>query len=85
MRTAEQGQAAAPRERGGPPKGKGPAWAPSLGRGTISPGLSRIVERYQADALMVGARVLSPLRALPLGAPFLWSGGIFLLKKERER
>ena len=50
MRTAGQGQAAAPRERGGPPKVQGPAWAPILGRGRISPGLSRIVERYQFTA-----------------------------------
>jgi len=64
MRTAEQGQAAALRERDEPPKEQGPAWVPILGRGRISPGLSRIVERYQADALDAGARVLSPSRAL---------------------
>ena len=42
MRTAGQGQAAAPWERGGPPKVQGPAWAPILGRGRTSPGLSRM-------------------------------------------
>lgn len=42
MRTAGQGQAAAPWERDEPPKVQGPAWAPILGRGRISPGLSRM-------------------------------------------
>ena len=54
MRTAGQGQAAAPWERDGPPKVQGLAWAPILGRGRISPGLSRIVERYQFTALSLG-------------------------------
>ena len=58
MRTAGQGQAAAPWERGGPPKVQGPAWAPILGRGRISPGLSQIVERYQSPARDPGRRGL---------------------------
>ena len=50
MRTAEPGQAAGSVGEGRPPKVQGPAWAPILGRGTISPGLSQIVERYQFTA-----------------------------------
>lgn len=84
MRTAEQGQAAAPRERDEPPKGKGPAWVPSLGRGRISSGLSRIVERYQFTARFCGRRVSSITGALMWSAHFLWSCGICLYIKERE-
>lgn len=46
MRTAGQGQAAVPRERGGRRRSPALPGALLLGRGKTSPGLSRIVERY---------------------------------------
>ena len=54
MRTAGQGQAAAPWERGGPPKVQGPAWAPILGRGRTSPGLSRMWSAINSPPRFVG-------------------------------
>ena len=78
MRTAGQGQAAAPWERGGPPKENGPAWAPILGRGRISPGLSRIVERYQFAGPLAGGGSKS-IPGAPFGALiFCGSGGSLL-------
>ena len=54
MRTAGQGQAAAPWERGGPPKVQGPAWTPILGRGRTSPGLSRMWSAINSPPRFVG-------------------------------
>ena len=79
MRTAgPTAQAAGPVGEGRPPKAQGPAEAPSLGRGRISPGLSRIVERYQSAVQPLGRRMSSPFRTLLRERPFLWSRGIFL-------
>jgi len=79
MRTAEQGQASRSAGEGRPPKVKGPAWAPILGRGTISPGLSRIVERYQADAPNCWGAGFKSIAGASMGsARFLWSGGVCL-------
>ena len=69
----DQGQAAGPVGEGRPPKGKGPAWAPSLGP---QPGpwenIPRTVtnvERYQSAGRR---RVMSIPGALTGSAHFLW-------------
>ena len=54
MRTAGQGQAAAPWERDEPPKVQGPAWALILGRGKTSPGLSRMWSAINSPSCFAG-------------------------------
>ncbi len=54
MRTAEQGQAAAPRERDEPPKVKGPPGPPAWAVGEYPPDCHKFVERYQFTAPSAG-------------------------------
>ena len=67
MRTAGQGQAAVPRERVRRRRLNGLPGLCDLGRGRRSPGLSRVVERYQFAAKLVGGG-FCPYWALPQGA-----------------
>ena len=81
MRTAGQGQAAAPWERGGPPKVQGPAWAPILGRGRTSPGLSRMWSAINSPPRFVGGGFAYRGRFSVERLFFLWSGGTLAERK----
>ena len=85
MRTAEQGQAAAPRERDARRRGKGLPGSSAWAVGEYLTDCHKFVERYQFSALFCGRRVL-PITGASMGsARFLWSYGVCLTCKEREQ
>ena len=84
MRTAEQGQAAAPRERGGRRRGRGLPGSPAWAVGEHPTDCHKFVERYQFAALFEG-RGLSLPGASKGSACFFVRGRYFGTKRAGNR
>lgn len=83
MRTAGQRPGSRPVGEGRPPKGKGPAWVPSLGCGEKIPRTVTIRGALSICRPVREGGKFSSIAGAPEGSAFFALDGIYLASKER--